>query len=59
MNSYFKANRDYRELYKARQEGREDAGCLMPFGEQEKIRYPQNVNFKEFIEYMCFPTLTY
>jgi hypothetical protein len=51
MSSYFKANRDYHQIWRARHvfEMSEEEIRKMAFGEQEMIRYPENVSFKEFI----------
>lgn len=58
MNSYYKAQRDYRELYLARLSGQE-IGFRPFFEEAETARYPENVTYRDFIRYMCYPTLTY
>ncbi|TNV79893.1 hypothetical protein FGO68_gene4531 [Halteria grandinella] len=57
MNSFFKANRDYREIYLSRKTGREIG--FSPFSEQREIRYPGNITLREFGTYMVYPTLTY
>lgn len=57
MNSFFKANRDYREIYLSLKTGREIG--FNPFSEQREIRYPGNITLREFVTYMVYPTLTY
>ena len=50
MNSYFKMNRNYRETYLEEQ------------GETKKVlssKYPDNLNFKDFIMFMLHPTFVY
>lgn len=60
MSSYFKANRDYQKIQQSRGIISEEEIVKMAFGEQgHVIRYPENVNMREFIEYMVYPTLTY
>jgi hypothetical protein len=58
MNSYYKAQRDYRELYLARLKG-EEIGFRPHFEQAETVRYPENVTYRDFIRFMCYPTLTY
>jgi hypothetical protein len=58
MNSYYKSQRDYRELYLAQLKG-EEIGFRPFFEQAETVRYPDNVTLRDFIRYMCYPTLTY
>lgn len=46
MNSYFKANRNYMEAYRADKDSRIS-------------RYPENINYKDFFMFMRHPTLVY
>ena len=64
MNSYFKMNRDYRELYLMRKDPKrleeaERGGRFYPLGDQIVVRYPENINLKEFLLFQLYPTLTY
>jgi len=70
MNSYYKMNRDYREAFlkvKAKHlqkpTSKEDDDALLWDQEMEFMhysdRYPKNINYKEFMMYMLYPTFTY
>jgi hypothetical protein len=59
MNSYFKINRDYRELYLLRKKGADLSEGFYPLGEQPVIRYPDNITLRDFVTYQLYPVLTY
>ena len=60
MSSYYKANRDYQKLKEAKDQGKnEEFIRKMAFGDQQIINFPNNINIKEFTNYLLYPTLTY
>jgi hypothetical protein len=50
MNSYFKMNRDYREVYLEEKEAKSKTFTSS---------YPNNINLNDFMAYMLHPTFTY
>ena len=75
MNSYYKMNRDYREAYllaKAKNihkpksnPHQEDSGEEASAWDKEmefmhfSDKYPKNINYRDFMMYMLYPTFTY
>jgi hypothetical protein len=62
MNSFYKMNRDYREAWllfgpkgPSSYSSTAEDHQYMHFSE----KYPQNINYREFITYMVYPTMTY
>lgn len=54
MNSYFKMNRDYREQYL-----QEITDTPKEPNSQKYSKYPENINFNDFIMYLVHPTFSY
>lgn len=50
MNSYFKSNRDYRELY---QKEKEEGVSVL------SSKYPDNISLHDFFMFLLHPTFVY